>query len=125
MVLVCQVVKSYMDGVAMQTGDRRRKPVVTCHYLYGGDALVEDFMALGRGRQTEEGQQPDENAIRRFSHIGVFYQKSLPRVNDAGGLLSEWTSYFLFRAMSTVTATATVAPTIGLFPMPRNPIIST
>ena len=34
-------------------------------------------------------------------------------------------AYFLFRAMSTVTATATVAPTIGLLPMPRKPIIST
>ncbi len=34
-------------------------------------------------------------------------------------------AYFLFRAMSTVTATATVAPTIGVLPMPRKPIIST
>lgn len=33
--------------------------------------------------------------------------------------------HFLFSAMSTVTATATVAPTIGLLPMPRKPIIST
>ena len=33
--------------------------------------------------------------------------------------------YFLLIAMSTVTATATVAPTIGLLPIPRNPIIST
>ena len=33
--------------------------------------------------------------------------------------------YFLFRARSIATATDTVAPTIGLLPMPRNPIIST
>ena len=33
-------------------------------------------------------------------------------------------SYF-FMASSTATATATVAPTIGLLPMPRKPIIST
>lgn len=33
--------------------------------------------------------------------------------------------YFLLMAISTVTATATVAPTIGLLPIPRKPIIST
>ena len=33
--------------------------------------------------------------------------------------------YFLFRARSTATAIATDAPTIGLLPMPRKPIIST
>ena len=32
---------------------------------------------------------------------------------------------YLFSASSTATATATVAPTIGLLPMPRKPIIST
>ena len=34
-------------------------------------------------------------------------------------------AYFLFKARSTFTAHATVQPTIGLFPIPRNPIIST
>jgi len=33
--------------------------------------------------------------------------------------------YYFFIASSTDTATATVAPTIGLLPIPRNPIIST
>ena len=33
--------------------------------------------------------------------------------------------YFLFIARSKATAIATVAPTIGLLPMPRKPIIST
>ena len=33
--------------------------------------------------------------------------------------------YFLFRARSTATAIATDAPTIGLLPIPRKPIIST
>ena len=32
---------------------------------------------------------------------------------------------YFFRASSTATATATVAPTMGLLPMPRKPIIST
>ena len=34
-------------------------------------------------------------------------------------------SPYLFRASLTATATATVAPTMGLLPMPRKPIIST
>lgn len=33
--------------------------------------------------------------------------------------------YFLFRARSSATAIATVAPTIGLLPIPKKPIIST
>ena len=35
------------------------------------------------------------------------------------------TYYFLFSARSMATAMATVAPTMGLLPMPRKPIIST
>ena len=34
-------------------------------------------------------------------------------------------SFSYFRLSATATATATVAPTIGLLPMPRKPIIST
>jgi hypothetical protein len=33
--------------------------------------------------------------------------------------------YYLFKASATPTATATVAPTIGLLPIPKKPIIST
>ena len=33
--------------------------------------------------------------------------------------------HYLLNAVATSTATATVAPTIGLLPMPRKPIIST
>ena len=33
--------------------------------------------------------------------------------------------YYYFKASETATATATVAPTIGLLPIPINPIIST
>ncbi len=49
----------------------------------------------------------------------------------AAELFHEWgvkiitRTYFLFRAKSIATAIATVAPTIGLLPMPRKPIIST
>lgn len=34
-------------------------------------------------------------------------------------------NYFLFKAKSTFTAQATEHPTIGLFPIPKKPIIST
>ena len=34
-------------------------------------------------------------------------------------------AFYFFRASSTATATETVAPTMGLLPMPRKPIIST
>ena len=33
--------------------------------------------------------------------------------------------FYLFRAKATLTAQATVHPTIGLLPIPRKPIIST
>lgn len=48
------------------------------------------------------------------------------RLNDLRGLaLKPVESRTYFMASSTATATETVAPTMGLLPMPRNPIIST
>ncbi len=47
---------------------------------------------------------------------------------DYGGfiiLTDKTINYFLFSARSIATAIATEAPTIGLLPMPRKPIIST
>lgn len=46
----------------------------------------------------------------------------------AGFLIGRFTGIvklFYFEASSIETATATVAPTIGLLPIPKNPIIST
>ena len=37
----------------------------------------------------------------------------------------KFTTHYLLNAVATSTATATVAPTIGLLPIPRKPIIST
>ena len=50
---------------------------------------------------------------------------NLGRFRNPGGLFVSLknTDYFLLSA--TATATATVAPTMGLLPMPRKPIIST
>ena len=51
--------------------------------------------------------------------------KTKKRMTDPGhALFSRGEDYF-FIASSTATATATVAPTIGLLPMPMSPIIST
>ena len=43
--------------------------------------------------------------------------------NFSGAKVPEKSSYF--RLSATATATATVAPTMGLLPMPKKPIIST
>ena len=40
-------------------------------------------------------------------------------------VLEELQHHYLLNAVATSTATATVAPTIGLLPIPKNPIIST
>ena len=49
----------------------------------------------------------------------------LPIGNPPSNLSLNSKNYFLFKARSIATAIATVAPTIGLLPMPRKPIIST
>lgn len=48
-----------------------------------------------------------------------------PIGNPPSSLSLNSKNYFLFKARSIATAIATVAPTIGLLPMPRKPIIST
>ena len=50
-------------------------------------------------------------------------QKQLPKKSGAVFIRYVLTNYFIASAVA--TATATVAPTMGLLPMPRKPIIST
>ena len=65
-----------------------------------------------------------------LKYVFVFYNKKTPRyalayrgvVYNLCSLLFCLRTYF---AISIATATCTVAPTIGLLPIPRNPIIST
>ena len=76
---------------------------------------------------------PQNRALRLDScHFNAlfFHEKRIP---SCFGILKKhsnflvffvWIDYFAI-ACATVTATATVAPTIGLLPMPRKPIIST
>ena len=54
-----------------------------------------------------------EIAVGTIENVVIFVKLFIP------------TWFMAVGAMSTVTATATVAPTIGLLPMPRKPIIST
>ncbi len=49
----------------------------------------------------------------------------MPVRNSGGHFILKRIAYFLFKARSIATAIATVAPTIGLLPIPRKPIIST
>ena len=64
--------------------------------------------------------------------VGIIYHNvnktkegGLPIGNPPSSLSLNSKNYFLFKARSIATAIATVAPTIGLLPMPRKPIIST
>lgn len=54
----------------------------------------------------------------------IIIQKSRTH-NECRDLLFNMSVDYLLRACSTATATATVAPTMGLLPIPRKPIIST
>ena len=59
--------------------------------------------------------------VRRMCLLLILDEKSVlePLKGKTGGFPS------YFRLSATATATATVAPTMGLLPMPRKPIIST
>lgn len=71
----------------------------------------------------------------RMGNLPVRINKSRPVLSQNGsftilsGLIDLYglpaTGSYLFIASSTATATETVAPTIGLLPMPMSPIIST
>ena len=59
-----------------------------------------------------------------FSTLAPFTTKKGLGKSPSPALFVRFTDY-LFIAFSTATATATVAPTIGLLPIPISPIIST
>jgi hypothetical protein len=64
---------------------------------------------------------------RKKKHIRYFNkQKKTPvTITITGVYIFRNNLNYFFIASSIATATATVAPTIGLLPIPRNPIIST
>ena len=80
------------------------------------DAMCPGILPGATGRLSErlQGASPAQG------------RKNGARLNDLRGLaLKPVESRTYFMASSTATATETVAPTMGLLPMPRNPIIST
>lgn len=66
-----------------------------------------------------------------FNNHFIISKKHIPtnknphNSSSYGDLLYTKVFNYFFIASSIATATATVAPTIGLLPMPRKPIIST
>ena len=67
----------------------------------------------------------NDEAIRASININYTKQKNSCNHNDYRSLYISNNLYYFFIASSTATATATVAPTIGLLPIPKKPIIST
>ena len=64
-----------------------------------------------------------EQTTDSLSFPGFF--RRIRKAGSPGGLPALFLENYLLSASLTATATATVAPTIGLLPMPRKPIIST
>ena len=69
---------------------------------------------------TLESEEALKGYAKHPEHLAVANGKVRPYTVQRSCL-----DYFLFRARSIATAIATVAPTIGLLPIPRKPIIST
>ena len=74
---------------------------------------VPESLKSGADGHSDKKETPPKGCLRN-----VFCKRSLAALR--------MTVYnYLFSAVATSTAQATVQPTIGLLPMPRNPIIST
>ncbi len=60
-----------------------------------------------------------------LAELGAVPHKATKKNTRAGVLFCYQVNSYLFRAMEISTATETVAPTMGLLPIPIRPIIST
>ena len=67
---------------------------------------------------------PDRGCQRQLTGVKIAERNKGWLIANPCFFLAEALNY-LFKAVATSTAQATVQPTIGLLPMPRNPIIST
>ena len=93
---------------------------MSCHGLLPSEMRASDSFGDGlidsRARRVTRRSSPESITIKNEArqncraHVSFEY--------------SDYSDYFL-KDSSTATATATVAPTIGLLPMPMRPIIST
>ncbi len=69
---------------------------------------------------------PDETRVFICSQCSHFcYAKNIKTRTAASVTIAELLSVYFLKASATATAQATVQPTIGLFPIPMKPIIST
>ena len=90
----------------------------TVALVYHSDHIIQ--------RCTGPVNEKTPNGSIKFHTAGTWVwppQKKTPYPVRIGGAAAGRFSYF--RLCATATATATVAPTMGLLPMPKKPIIST
>jgi len=127
--------KSCTDGHS----DKKRDPLerMSLQHVHYSKALQQRVIRVSEMSQNiEAAGTPDPNKVsgRHAPERGC--QRQLTGVKIAAekkmlGITAEHYSFqaialnYLFKAVATSTAQATVQPTIGLLPMPRNPIIST
>ena len=83
---------------------------------------LSDFLWNFRGILPARGEKARENFIKTKEKKGFRQTSEAPKHSVFRGKIA---FYLFFCDSSTATATATVAPTIGLLPIPIRPIIST
>ena len=74
----------------------------------------------GSGRHA-----PDRGCQRQLTGVKTAAEKKMLGITAEHYSFQAIALNYLFKAVATSTAQATVQPTIGLLPIPRNPIIST
>ena len=81
------------------------------------------------GSETCKNESRDNESFHPLEHyiptVGIKSSTPWNKCSRGWKEESKRIAYFLFSARSMATAMATVAPTIGLLPIPRKPIIST
>ena len=110
----CDLAAKYLQFYSFQKGK-------TVNLSYGKKKVIEEILSISYNQFKEVFDW-----ARKKKHIRYFNkQKNSRNHNDYRSLYMSNLSDYFFIASSIATATATVAPTIGLLPIPRNPIIST
>ena len=88
--------------------------------------LSEKVEAAGTPDPNEvSGRHSPERGCHEVTGVEIIAKKKLGGQPSLFLCLLQAKQIYLLSAVATSTAQATVQPTIGLLPMPRNPIIST
>ncbi len=111
----CDLAAKYLQFYSFQKGK-------TVNLSYGKKKVIEEILSISYNQFKEVFDW-----VRKKKHIRYFNkQKKTPvTITITGVYIFRNNLNYFFIASSIATATATVAPTIGLLPIPRNPIIST